>query len=211
MSEIKDKYGFETKEEMLNILRAYTETPDDDNIRFKIKIKEQLLNCPQLLYVLNEKDKELELFDEDGNLTPDGEWDLYFGDLSNIRPYLFFPDVQTDTKSYLCYQVSFTEIPRYNTTEKLCHITFTTFVYSKNNMDKITGIPRHDLIMSIVREQFVHGNTFYTKAEIVSDKESSMDNNYIVRTVVYECTLPNAIVRTKDGKTSYINKTGLRK
>ena len=114
-----------TKEDLLNKLRAYADTPDDDNIRYKEKIKQALLNCPELLYALKSKELECELFDEDGNLNIDedgnliGEVDRYFGDSSLIRSSLFIPDTQTKVKSYVCYQVAFDELPRYNNTQKL--------------------------------------------------------------------------------------------
>ena len=98
-----------TKKDLLNKLRAYTDTPDDDNIRYKEKIHDALLNNAELLYALNNEELESELFDEDGNLLIDeetgellGEVDRYFGDNSNIRPYLFIPDTQTDVKHYVC-------------------------------------------------------------------------------------------------------------
>ena len=85
-----------TKEDLLDKLRAYANNPDDDNIKYKDIIKKALLNCPELLCALNNKELESELFDEDGNLLIDkdtgellGEVDRYFGDNSNIRPSLF--------------------------------------------------------------------------------------------------------------------------
>ena len=109
-----------TKDELLNKLRAYADTPDDDNIKYKDIIKKALLNCPELLCALNNKELESELFDDDGNLLIDkdtgellGEVDRYFGDNSNIRPSLFIPDTQTTVNSYVCYQVMFDELRRY--------------------------------------------------------------------------------------------------
>ena len=114
-----------TKEDLLNKLRAYADTPDDDNIRYKEKIHDALLNNAELLYALNNEELESELFDEDDNLLIEeetgellGEVDRYFGDNSNIRPYLFIPDTQTDVKHYVCYQVAFDELPRYSKIQK---------------------------------------------------------------------------------------------
>ena len=45
-----------TKEELLNKLRAYADTPDDDNIRIKEQIKDTFLNCPELLYAIHNKE-----------------------------------------------------------------------------------------------------------------------------------------------------------
>ena len=82
-----------TKEDLLNKLRAYASTPDDDNIRYKEKIHDALLSNVELLYALNNEELESELFGEDNNLLIDeetgellGEVDRYFGDNSNIRP-----------------------------------------------------------------------------------------------------------------------------
>lgn len=209
-----------TKQDLLNKLRAYKTVPDNDTIRFKEKIERQLMNCPELLYALNEKKLESELFDKNGNINwewneeenyyePLGEWDRYFGDNANIRPYIFIPDTQTDVKHYICYQVGFTEVPKYNNTvEKYGQITFTVFVHGNDRADKLTGIPRHDLIAAIIQEQINWTNIFGTKCHVVSDKENTIDNNYLVRTFVFEATLPNAITQTINGVTRTVNNLG---
>ena len=204
-----------TKEELLNKLRAYADTPDDDNIRYKEKIHDALLNNAELLYALNNEELESELFDGDklnidketGELL--GEVDRYFGDNSNIRPYLFIPDTQTDVKHYVCYQISFDELPRYQNVQKYTEITFNIFVNGKDRTDKLTGIPRHDLIASIIRERFNWSNIFGMQTHLISSKESVTDNNYLVRTLIFQITDVNSITYTPLGeKTSYINKLG---
>ena len=204
-----------TKEELLNKLRAYADTPDDDNIRYKEKIHDALLNNAELLYALNNEELESELFDgnelnidkETGKLL--GEVDRYFGDNSNIRPYLFIPDTQTDVKNYVCYQVSFDELPRYQNMQKYTEITFNIFVNGKDRTDKLTGIPRHDLIASIIREKFNWSNIFGMQTHLISSKESVTDNNYLVRTLIFQITDVNSITYTPLGeKSSYINKLG---
>ena len=205
-----------TKEDLLNKLRAYASTPDDDNIRYKEKIHDALLSNVELLYALNNEELESELFDEDDNLLIDeetgellGEVDRYFGDNSNIRPYLFIPDTQTDVKHYVCYQVAFDELPRYPNIQKYTEITFNIFVNGKDRTDKLTGIPRHDLIASIIREKFNWSNIFGMQTHLISSKESITDNNYLVRTLIFQITDVNSITYTQLGeKASYINKIG---
>ena len=200
-----------TKEDLLNKLRAYADTPDDDNIRYKEKIHDALLNNAELLYALNNEELESELFDgnelninkETGELL--GEVDRYFGDNSNIRPYLFIPDTQTDVKHYVCYQVSFDELPRYSNIQKYTEITFNIFVNGKDRTDKLTGIPRHDLIASIIRERFNWSNIFGMQTHLISSKESVTDNNYLVRTLIFQIVDTNGIVTTQNGKTSITN------
>ena len=205
-----------TKEELLNKLRAYASTPDDDNIRYKEKIHDALLSNIELLYALNNEELESELFGEDNNLLIDeetgellGEVDRYFGDNSNIRPYLFIPETQTDVKHYVCYQVMFDELPRYQNVQKYTEITFNIFVNGKDRTDKLTGIPRHDLIASIIREKFNWSNIFGMQTHLISSKESVTDNNYLVRTLIFQITDVNSITYTPLGeKVSYINKLG---
>ena len=196
-----------TKNDLLNKLRAYKTTPDDENIQYKKKIEKALMLNPCLLYALNEKSLESELFDDDGNINwewneetkeyePLGEWDRYFGSNSNIRPFLFIPDTQTEVKHYICYQVSFDEMPRYNNIEKYTLVTFTIFVHGSDRMDKWTGIPRHDLIASIIREKFNWSSIFGMQTKLISSKESTTDNNYVVRTLVFQLLDLNGIVYT---------------
>ena len=204
------------KEDLLNKLRAYADTPDDDNIRYKEKIHDALLSNAELLYALNNEELESELFGEDNNLLIDeetgellGEVDRYFGDNSNIRPYLFIPDTQTDVKHYVCYQVAFDELPRYPNIQKYTEITFNIFVNGKDRTDKLTGIPRHDLIASIIREKFNWSNIFGMQTHLIASKESTTDNNYLVRTLIFQITDVNSITYTQLGeKASYINKIG---
>ena len=202
-----------TKDDLLNKLRAYKTTPDDENIQYKKKIEKALMLNPCLLYTLNEKSLESELFDDDGNINwkwnedkkeyePLGEWDRYIGGTSNIRPYLFIPDTQTEVKHYICYQVSFDEMPRYQDTLKYTNITFTIFVHGNDRYDKLTGIPRHDLIASIIRERFNWSNIFGMQTHLISSKESTTDNNYLVRTLVFQVVDTNGIYNTSNSKTS---------
>lgn len=211
----------ETKKDLLSKLRAYNKNPDDENIQYKKKIEKALLLNPCLLYALNEKGLESELFDKNGNINwewnedlgeyePLGEWDRYFGSDSNIRPYLFIPDTQTEVKHYICYQVAFDETPRYQDTLKYTNITFTIFVHGNDRDDKLTGIPRHDLIASIIRERFNWSNIFGMQTHIVSSKESTTDNNYLVRTLVFQVVDTNGIYKTTNNKTA-INNYQLRR
>ena len=201
-----------TKEELLNKLRAYADTPDDDNIRIKKQIKDTFLNCPELLYAIHNKELESELFDEYGNLNIDedgnltGEVDRYFGGNSNIRPFLFIPETQDEVNNYVCYQTSYSDLVRYNDKEKNMIVTFTIFVNGKDSMDKSTNIPRHDLIASIIREKFAWIGLEISTTTPFGDKESTTDNNYLVRTLQYEVTLPNSICKTEGNNTFYNNK-----
>lgn len=207
----------ETKDDLLNKLRSYRETPDDDVILYKQKIKKALLSNPCLLYALHDKKLESELFDKNGNINwewneetkeyePLGEWDRYFGESSLIRPFLFIPDTQTTVKCYMCYQVGFRDTVRYQPGLKETQITFTIFVHGDDRMDKLTGIPRHDLIASIIRERFAWSNIFGMQTYLTQNTEQTVDNNYVARTLVFQLTDLNSSVTTPyGGKTQFSN------
>lgn len=96
-------------------------------------------------------------------------------------------------------------MPRYQDTLKYTNVTFTIFVHGNDRNDKLTGIPRHDLIASIIRERFNWSNIFGMQTHLVSSKESTTDNNYIVRTLVFQVVDTNGIVKTTNGITSTSN------
>ena len=57
-----------TKDDVVNKLRHYAESPDDDVIRFKQLVYQTLSHSVELLYALNVSEYESLLFDEDGNI-----------------------------------------------------------------------------------------------------------------------------------------------
>lgn len=204
-----------TKQDILDNLRLRSTNPDDDNIKYKKNIEKVLMRCPDLLYALNEKDLEPELFNEDGTLNVDadgnplGEWDRYFGDNANIRPYLFIPQTQTEIKHYVCYQTNFTETLKYKDIQKYGKIVFNIFIHGEDRTDLLTGIPRHDLIGSIIKDKINWTNIFGIQCHLCSDQESSTDNNYVVRTLVFETTSLNSITQSSiNYNPNIINKLG---
>ena len=211
-----------TKNDLLNKLRAYKESPDDDVILYKQKIKNALLSNPCLLYSLNDKKLESELFDKNGNINwewnedtkqyePLGEWDRYFGSDSLIRPFLFIPDTQTTVKCYLCYQVGFRDTARHNSGLKDTLIDFAIFVHGDARIDKLTGIPRHDLIGSIIRERFAWSNIFGMQAHLAQDYEQTVDNNYVARYLTFQLTDLNSKIQTPYGGKSQMMNYGIRR
>ena len=113
--------------------------------------------------------------------------------------------------NYLCYQVNFDELARYNDRLKYTQITFTIFVNGKNAIDKETDIPRHDLIASIIRERFNWSNIFGMQTHIISSKESLTDNNFITKTLVFQLVDTNGLVNTPHGGKPSMNNYQLRR
>ena len=152
--------------------------------------------------------------EEKQKYEPLGEWDRYFSDTSsdaNIRPYIFIPETQTEVKHYLCYQVGFRDTVRYQPRLKETPVTFTVFVHGGDRMDKWTGIPRHDLIASIIRERFAWSNIFGMQTHLVQNYEATTDSNYVTRTLVFELTDLNSKIQTPYGGQSQMMNYQLRR
>ena len=167
-----------------------------DNVRIKEKVKEMLAENKYLLTALN---------------TDSDNFSVCYG--KYILPFYLLVPTQKMTDNYICYETSFAEVPRYNDTLKYQQITFNILckctstegdTYDKNIIDPETGFARHDLISILLIEQFNWSNAFGFQVHLVSDQSRPVDNGYCARTLVFEQTSPNSLM--KDGR--IINKIG---
>ena len=165
-----------------NDLKIYS---DDDNIKYKEIIKKQLLNSSELLYFLNSK--EFDWYTEP---------DMFFG--TNIKPYLLVPEIQSSTQNYICYKIDFSETPRYSENLKYADIIFVILCAKETSIEPKTGLPRHDLLAHIIKDNFNWTNLFGNQCRLVSEKESVTDSNFTTRTLIFELTTTNSL--TKNGK-----------
>lgn len=186
----------ELTQEQLQELRQYKTVMDDDNVRFKEIVKKNIISDPLVLYLLN--NKELEEAEADPS--------DYLG--VNILPMYLIHPTQHNTKNFLCYDIEFRETPRYNDTLMYVHVIFYILCEEKNGIEKMTGIARHDLIAARLKHIFNWTNKFGSQCHLVSDIPSVTDNDYATRTLTFELTMPKDIVKTKDGASLVINRTG---
>lgn len=168
----------------------YKKHHEIDNIYYKEIVKNKLINNSKIIRSLNNSD-----------LDPDCPAD-YIGE--NILPYYLLIETQTKAKNYICFETSFTEVPRYNNVLKLGQLIFYIICDNKTIYDKESGIARHDLLAALIQDEFNWTNMFGTQIHIVSDKPVAIDNNYVGRTLIFEQTTPNSIVKSQ----RVINKIG---
>jgi hypothetical protein len=176
---------------------------DNDNIRIKEIIKQKLLANDDIIHVLdNEHLKQV-----------DAENDEYFW--VNILPFYLIPDAQTDSQNYICYSVGYENMERnftnssrtYNDLQRHLHVVFVILCEKKNIKDRDTGIARHDLLAALIQNEFNFTNFFGRKIELISDNETTVDNNYLCRTLVFSQVTDNNITKTQYGHpTKIINK-----
>ena len=186
----------ELTNEQIAELRSYKKIMDDDNIRFKEIIKKNLISDPLIIYLLNNKELE------------DAEADSsdYLG--INILPMFLIHPTQHNVQNFICYEVQFKEVPRYNDTLMYVDVIFYILCEEKNNIEKLSGIARHDLIAARIKHIFNWTNIFGTQCHIISDVPSVTDADYATRTITFELTMPKDIVKTKDGSSRVINRLG---
>lgn len=179
----------ELTQEQLQILRDLKKVPDSDDIRYKEIIKQSLINNDLIIYLLN--NKELEGAEADPS--------DYLG--INILPYYIIHPTQHNVQNYICYDVGFRELERFNSKMKLLQITFYVLCEEKTNIEKQTGVARHDLLGAMLLDIFNWSNLFGKQIHCVSDLPGVTDNDYSTRTIIFEQTTDNNLSKTRDGIT----------
>ena len=187
----------ELTNEQIQTLRQYKTVMDDDNVRFKDVIKKSLIDDELIIYLLNNKELE------DAEADPSD----YLG--INILPYFLIHPTQHNVQNFICYETSWKEMPRYNgNATKFQQVIFYVLCEEKNNIEKTTGIARHDLIGARIKDIFNWTNKFGTQCHVVSDVPSVTDSDYATRTITFELLDANNIVKTVTGVSRVVNKIG---
>lgn len=166
-----------TVEEIEEFLCNIKYDENDDSVRIKQLIKENICHDPMIIHVLENPD-----LDED---TPDD----YFG--VNIFDYIRVPNTQSKVKNFVTYAVNIEEDIR-NDKMKVAYITFGIFC-NEDSCDTKYGIARHDLLGYLIRKKFNWSNIFGTQVHLVYDKESVLDIDYSCHTLKFEFVVTNGI------------------
>ena len=170
-------------DEDLQKIINYKKTYENDNIYYKEIIKNKLINNSNIIKALN-----------NNNLDPDCPAD-YLGE--NILPYYLIVETQGVPKNYICFETAFEELTRYNKIMKFGQVIFYIICDQKTIYDKNTGIARHDLLAALIADEFNWTNMFGTQIKLVSDKPVAIDNAYVGRTLIFEQTTTNNIIKDK--------------
>lgn len=175
-------------------LQAFTTTIDSDDIKCKEQIKKILLNNRFIIHVLNNKELE----------EVDAEPDEYYG--INILPYYIINPTQTNVQNFICFEINYDELNRYNSEVKKLNIVFYILCHHDNIIDEDTGISRHDLLASLIQYDFNFSNAFGQKIRLVSDVTNVVDNHYAARILTFEQITDNNLTKTYNGNPRLANK-----
>ena len=177
----------ELTQDQLQKLLDLKKTVDSDDIKYKEIIKKSLIDNDLIIYLLNNKELE------DSEADPSD----YLG--VNILPMYLIHPTQHNVQNYICYEIGFRELERYNSKMKLLQITFYILCEEKNNIEKRTGIARHDLIGAVIMDIFNWSNLFGDQIHCVSNLPSVTDNDYATRTIIFEQLTDNNLAKTRNG------------
>lgn len=177
----------ELTDKQIQTLRNLKSLVDSDDIRYKEIIKKTLINNELIIYLLNNKELD------DAGADPSD----YLG--INILPYYLIHPTQHNVQNYICYEVETREVDPYNTNMKILRIVFYVLCEEKNNIEKKTGIARHDLIAALLIDIFNWTNLFTNRLYLVSDIPSVVDDDYACRTLIFEQTTDNNLAKTRNG------------
>ena len=189
------------EKDIKEILLSFKKNADCDDIVVKEKIKHMLIDNELIVEVLDNPDLE------------GCEPDEYLG--VNILPYYLIEQVQTRTNNFICYEVSYDMAQSYqyskshnalNSTVKTLNVVFHILCDEKNIIERNTGIARHDLLAALIIDQFNWCNEFGRKLILVSDTPSTVDKHYACRTLVFQQTTDNNIVKPLEDGARFINK-----
>lgn len=177
----------ELTQQQLSTLLNLKSAPDSDDIRYKELIKKSLIDNELIIYLLNNKELE------DSEADPSD----YLG--VNILPYYIIHPTQHNVQNYICYETSVRELERFNSNMKIQQIIFYVLCEEKNNIEKRTGIARHDLLSALLLDIFNWSNIFGCKIHCVSNVPSIVDNDYACRTLIFEQNTDNNLAKTRNG------------
>lgn len=177
----------ELTQQQLSTLLNLKSAPDSDDIRYKELIKKSLIDNELIIYLLNNKELE------DSEADPSD----YLG--VNILPYYIIHPTQHNVQNYICYETSVRELERFNSNMKIQQIIFYVLCEEKNNIEKCTGIARHDLLSALLLDIFNWSNIFGCKIHCVSNVPSVVDSDYACRTLIFEQTTDNNLAKTRNG------------
>ena len=170
-------------EENTKKILDYKNNYGNDNIYHKEIVKKKLIANEQILKAINNSDLDIE--------SPDD----YLG--VNIYPYYLLPQTQTNAQNYICFETSFNEITKSNRIMKQGQLIFYILCNNKTIFDNETGIARHDLLSALITDEFNWCTDFGNQFRLISDKPYAVDNNYIMRTLVFEQITLNSIVEAQ--------------
>lgn len=183
-----------TEEELAELRRSRNE-PGEVDVRYKQIIKKKLLADNKIIYLLHNKELEVE------GASPDDYLNV------NILSHYIIAPTQSNVKNFLCFETSFENVSRGNSVIRLQQIIFYVICHNSDINVAELGSDRHDVLASEIIKLFQGCNDFGIQLKLMQNKAGSTDTDYATRTIVFLQQTTNSIVN--DGKVMNLH-TGFR-
>ena len=145
-----------------------------DVIKYKNKIISKLIDIPDIFTYIKNTDIS----------KPS---DMIY---KNVFPYMKIPDTTTVVKNYICFDFN-ARSSNYNDLYKNINITISVICH-ESDIKTAYGC-RHDVLGSIILENFNWSNFLGLELELYSDMESILEKEYHVRTLQFKNLVLNSL------------------
>lgn len=150
---------------------------DDDIVRAKRKIKQRLINDPDIIEAL-----------DNPALNPE-EPDTYM--YTNIFDYIKIPGVTTEKLNFVTFDIKQENILTTNDYMKQNTYIFTVIVYEDKAVTEY-GMSRVDLLSYLIRDLFNYSNCVGTRLVLYQNTPAITDGYWISRSLYFREYLPNS-------------------
>lgn len=153
---------------------------DDDIIRIKRKIKQRLINDPDIIEAL-----------DNPHLNPN-EPDTYLN--VNILDYIKIPGATTEKLNFITFDIKQENIVTANEYMKQNTYLFNVIVYEDQVATKY-GMSRHDLLSYLIRDSFNYSNFVGPRLILYQNSPAITDGYWISRSLSFKEISPNSPYR----------------
>ena len=167
----------------------------DEITNIKYKIMKMLTSDGDILRTLHNTELEKyvpTLYDpkymNDPKLDKQHNGDVYID--TNVFNFLRIPDIASDVKTYIGFEVDDVEIPDFNTSRMTRNITFRTVSYKEESKTKY-GIRRQDLLALLIRNKFNWTNKFGLSVHTICNQGKLLESGYYYRDIILNMTATN--------------------
>lgn len=147
-----------------------------DNTIYKNKIMNKLVSIADVITLINNLDVTTN--------NPDGLRNV------NLFSRIKIPDVQLETKNYICFDFNSRTSSTNNT---LKNVSFSVWIICHEDEITTDGGNRHDVLAGVIIDAFNWSNFLGFELELVSDTESMLKDVFCVRTLQFKNATPNSL------------------
>lgn len=178
-----------------NTMSMHPEGQFDEIGNIKYKISKMLSSDGDILRTLHNKELEKyvpTLYDpkymNNPVLDKQHNGDVYIN--HNIFNFLRIPEITSEAKTYICFEVDDIEIPNFQASRMNRNIKIRTVSY-KDESNTSCGIQRQDLLAMLIKNKFNWSNKFGMSVNTISNLGEILESGYYYREIIFSMATAN--------------------